>query len=108
MTWTVAALTTTCGCCGAAIPQGEPMALLTAQRKTRCVSCAGQMGFAVDWAEIDQERFRREQDALHAAKPITRAPIPTATKMRRPVPLAQIAGTFFDFQMAAANDGRDD
>lgn len=106
MRWTVAVLETSCGRCGARIGKDEPIALFGEFKRHRCTGCSVALGFPVNWEELDEERLRLEQDAIRAAQPVTRS-LPVAPAGRRFVPIAHVAQGF-DFQMAAANDGRDE
>ncbi|MEO8483094.1 MAG: hypothetical protein ABI634_12845 [Acidobacteriota bacterium] len=106
MIWTVSTLAVTCGNCCEVIPADAPIALVSTAKKVRCAPCAAAMGFPVDQAEVDLERFRLEAESVptRIVRPAQQARVPP---VRQPVPLSAVAGSFFDSK-AAASGGRND
>lgn len=52
MKWTVAKHDRVCGGCSQLQPVGEPIVLVTAYQRVRCVRCAERMGFELDLAAV--------------------------------------------------------
>lgn len=68
MRWTVSRVPVACGAEGACqIPPGEPVAALNGGKNYRCARHAAQLGHAVDWTEVESERWRLENDLRRAA-----------------------------------------
>jgi len=109
MIWTVAIVDETCGRCSTPIPPDQPMATLTALRKIRCVACAAALGFPLNAAEIDLERFRIEKDRLDVAaiSSIGRTPV-RRHELRRPMrssaEMSEELRHVFDPKVAASGD----
>jgi len=105
-TWTVSAVDETCGHCGAVMPPDQPIALVTAVQLMRCADCARRMGLAVDEADVDAARHRREVERLAgAARPVSSGrPVVRHDPRRRGVKAAAELRDLFDPKIAAAND----
>lgn len=117
MRWTVVptGVTVRCGGCGVNIVSGEGLALLTTRELERCRCCAGEMGYVVDEAELDLERWRlaRERGEDAPSHPTADAQLAalvrTPRRPRVPVfrsrPLKPYQPTNeFDPRAAAANE----
>jgi hypothetical protein len=83
--WTVRRLEVRCGAAvGCRVPAGDPVAEYCGGRLTRCSAHAAALGDAVDWTEVELERYRLEADLAAAARAqIERTPTPPV-RYRRP------------------------
>lgn len=72
-TWTVYPMDVACGSCGASVPAGEPVQLLTERKLVRCVEHASE---PVNMAEVDLEHARIEFDrcAVRATPAVASTP----------------------------------
>jgi hypothetical protein len=104
MTWTCYVGDTECGACRVCIVSGDPVALFAGGRCARCVSCAGLMGFEVDWAQVDDAKFEIERRAWASTSIASTSTPSRLPPVRQPQPLSAIADRFFDPKAAAAGD----
>lgn len=109
MTWTVAAIETTCGRCDGVILVDQPLAILrltSSVTKVRCRECAGP----VDQVAVDAARLELAQGLQAAAAepaPSLFNTRPTRVPMKRRLAAftkLSDAGAGFDPRRAAAND----
>jgi hypothetical protein len=110
MTWTIAVLDVDCGSCGTRIPADAVVLLLTLARKVRCESCAHALGYAVDAAEVAQERWRVAEDRRRERMVDAPGRPHAATRwppIRQPLPLSAIGSSLFDAKAAAAGERAD-
>jgi len=97
-----------CGYCGDYIEPGWPIAVLAKGTQIRCATCADNLGFPINFAEVDLERARleiearRSQQKTEAYRRETRRDAPAAEPSRmRPIEQIEMG---FDYAKAAAND----
>lgn len=111
MTWTVSRVIETCGAePGCTIPAGQAIASFNHGKNLRCEAHAWRMGYTLDAQELENERWRLEQELAREAsarlEAADRPPryAPRITPYRKPVPISAVAGSIFDHKAAAAGD----
>jgi hypothetical protein len=113
MKWTVSRVEQRCGAeHGCRIPPDEPIALFVGGRVARCAAHAAAMGYAVDWTEVESERWRLEREiALAATAHMNREPVRPAAPVRIPAPRqpkpAHTLPDLFDPKLAATGERND-
>jgi hypothetical protein len=101
-----------CNYDGVPIAPGEPMQVITVSGVTRKqLRCRTHAQGDVNWQEIENERWRLEQERLAASKraqSVASSPVVRFVRSRHLTPLRDFASSIFDSKAAAAGDRHDE